>query len=182
MRNALTALVAAMVGLTLGCFAAPDPEPPGAKKDAGAPWPAEQAARITYDRDNECFILSNVSPHAIRYEGERYTSGTIGAYSITERQLPTGEWIDVTPAIKCKGEFWGFHPLAPGKQVELGGVRQDGRRLDEHFAKIAEKPEVLPARVGIRVQTDAKEPDGSKSEKVVYSEPIILPRILNAER
>jgi hypothetical protein len=115
---AMAVVLAALAGCRTADDKEPDPEPP--KK----PWPAEKAAKITYDPDSGEFTLKNVSPHSIEFWGEPKPDGSPGVYVTYERRLPTGtgKWVYTGDTIGgCKtGIQWV--PLAPGGKVSLGGL------------------------------------------------------------
>ena len=138
-----------------------------------APWPVEQAARIKYDRTTDTFVLTNLSPHIIWYDGRPNDRPS----PIYERQLPTGKWVNVW--LDGCGTKRGWQPLRPGQAVVLGQFPDRvGRGMgggSPEARALAERNDLnkLAARVGLRVISDPK--NQRATGKLVYSDAMTLP-------
>jgi hypothetical protein len=127
----------------------------GAAEPAVAdPWPPQRAARIRYDHHGETFVLANVSPHVIWYEGF-CDAGRSGPHIWQSRTLPTGELVlSVTGG---RGSGTRLFALAPGRRVALG--RGGGE----------------PRRVGVTVCCPAARGGGGVRRGLIFSDAAGLP-------
>jgi hypothetical protein len=159
MRRFATPLLLIVIA---GCSApAPDQEPPDAKVDAEAhveQWEAARAARITFDRKTNEFVLTNVSSQVLWFNGEARSEeadAPVQPSPSYERQTQAG-WV-TTWAQWC-ATFSRRGSLAPGQRISLGKFRgQIGKGYPEGSPKAVELAmkigdlSALPARVKLEV-------------------------------
>ena len=112
------------------------------------PWPPERAARIRYDHHGDTFVLVNVSPHVIWYEGW-HDAGRSGPNTWQSRLLPTGE---VLLSVAGGGSGTRLFALAHGRRVALG--RGGGE----------------PRRVGVTVCCPAAHGEGGVRRGLIFSD------------
>jgi hypothetical protein len=75
------------------------------------PWPVEKAARISYDPATDTFVLTNLSPHTIWYDGrsKEVGRGLSEAHGLAERNELNKLPARVGLCVKCDPNAeWGF--------------------------------------------------------------------------